>query len=294
LFPFFVVVCFFNNLYYLQQSLESRYSAFSGAAFIAGNAVDGTALTLLDVEPRVDNSALASSFQAHVHVAPCHSGGGGHWQVIEGGAADTSNELWSPLFNTSAAQASYTGTAAALTADVDVRARSVVIHEKLVDGSAPKRFCCDLSAHVEPPPPPPPTTSTTSLSTTTTVVAATTTKTSTIAPTTSTSTSTTTASTTTTTTTPSPSPASEQFLTLLECAPFAPFDDIGDGWSAPGRVRVLADGNRRVFLDVDDLRPLNNGAATTSRLVGHAHVDSCADGAGAHFQAQVGGEVCSQ
>lgn len=81
---------------------------------------------------------------AHVHTGACAGDGAGHWKVdpLYNGTARF-NEVWlgpATVAGTGAVALPGTVVVGSLTSS----ARSVVVHELLADGSAPKRVCCDL------------------------------------------------------------------------------------------------------------------------------------------------------
>lgn len=159
-------------------------------------------------------------------------------------------------------------------ATIDEKATSIVIHERLSDGSAPKRFCCDLTPHVEVQP----------LSSTTSVA-----MTTTVEPTTTPST---TVEVSPTTSTPSPTTttaiASQE---LLRCDSFVSITDSGDGFSASGSISVQYTKDNEIFAKFVDVSVLNNGDDAVGTFMGHAHVDVCATGGGVHWKADENGPV---
>ena len=88
------------------------------------------------------------SYGSHLHNGTCASGGGGHYQDVEGGLVTPPNELWlssgnGPLVANSGGVAHGAGSAtwtARLTSDAS-NARSVVVHEP---GSGARIACADL------------------------------------------------------------------------------------------------------------------------------------------------------
>lgn len=95
----------------------------------------------------------AKRYGSHLHNLPCaQSGGGGHYQNVEGGATTPPNELWlsstndpqGPLVPNPHGTAHGKGTApwlARLTSTTQTNARAIVVHEP---GSGTRIACADL------------------------------------------------------------------------------------------------------------------------------------------------------
>jgi hypothetical protein len=90
----------------------------------------------------------AKVYGSHLHNGTCASGGGGHYQHVEGGAVVPPNELWlstngAGLATNAGGVAHGAGTATwiARVSSASTNARSVVVHEP---GSGARIACADL------------------------------------------------------------------------------------------------------------------------------------------------------
>lgn len=123
------------------------------AGSVAGYAIHGTVKMTIGsagTAVRVNVSGLdpAKVYGSHLHNGTCASGGGGHYQDVEGGPVVPPNELWlstngAGLVPNPGGVAHGTGSAtwAARVSSPSTNARSVIVHEP---GSGARIACADL------------------------------------------------------------------------------------------------------------------------------------------------------
>lgn len=124
----------------------------AGAALgydIAGSAKMTIGLAGTVVKASVSGLDPDKVYGSHLHNGTCASGGGGHYQDIEGGAAVPPNELWlsssgSVLVPNRGGVAHGAGSATwmARVSSASTNARSVVVHEP---GTGERIACADLA-----------------------------------------------------------------------------------------------------------------------------------------------------
>jgi hypothetical protein len=137
------------------QPARSFHGVFAetAAGSAAGYDIHGSVKMTIDaagtvVKVNVSGLDADKVYGSHLHNGTCASGGGGHYQDIEGGAVVPPNELW--LSSSGAGLAPNQGGVAhgagsatwmARVSSVSTNARSVVVHEP---GSGSRIACADL------------------------------------------------------------------------------------------------------------------------------------------------------
>lgn len=137
------------------ERADSFHGVFTemSAGAAAGYDIHGSvAMTIGSAGTRVEVNVAgldpAKAYGSHLHNGSCASGGGGHYQDVEGGAVVPPNELWlstngSVLVPNAGGVAHGAGSATwiARVSGAATNARSVIVHEP---GSGARIACADL------------------------------------------------------------------------------------------------------------------------------------------------------
>lgn len=139
------------------QSLHGTFRETAAGAGLGYDIAGSAKLTVTSssTEAQVNISGLdpAKHYGSHLHNGTCASGGGGHYQNVEGGATTPPNEIWlsssenalGTLDPNPGGVAHGSGSAtwtARLDSTTQTNARSIVVHEP---GSGVRIACADLT-----------------------------------------------------------------------------------------------------------------------------------------------------